>query len=69
MKKSILTVVFGSALFLAACGGGGDDSSSSSNGETSAPNGEKLVQQSCATCHGGKLQGASAPRNTQKKKF
>lgn len=59
MKKSILTVIFGSALFLAACGGGEE---TSSGGETTAqPDGEKLVQTSCATCHGGQLQGASAP--------
>jgi cytochrome c551 len=63
MKKSILSIVFGSALLLAACGG--DDSNSSSNGETATPNGEKLVQQSCATCHGGKLQGAGAPALNQ----
>lgn len=59
MKKSILTVIFGSALFLAACGGGEE---TSSGGETTTqPDGEKLVQTSCATCHGGQLQGASAP--------
>ncbi|AWE08643.1 hypothetical protein DCE79_15260 [Lysinibacillus sp. 2017] len=59
MKKSVLTLVFGSALFLAACGGGDDKSSSS--GETTKPDGEKLVQQTCTTCHGGNLQGASGP--------
>lgn len=59
MKKSLLTLIFGSALFLAACGG--DDKDSSTGGETAEPNGEKIVKQSCATCHGGKLQGASAP--------
>ena len=49
MKKGLLTLVFGSALFLAACGG--DDSAS--NGETAEIDGQKVVQQSCATCHGG----------------
>ncbi len=61
MKKSILTLVFGSALFLAACGGGDDGDKSSSKGETTQPDGEKLVQQTCTTCHGGNLQGASGP--------
>ena len=59
MKKSILTLVFGSALFLAACGGG--EESSTSNGETAQPNGEKIVQKSCTMCHGGELQGGSGP--------
>ncbi|ATP41747.1 hypothetical protein CSE16_17860 [Solibacillus sp. R5-41] len=58
MKKSLLTLVFGSALFLAACGGNDKDSST---GETAQPTGEKIVMQTCATCHGGKLQGAGAP--------
>lgn len=58
MKKSLLALIFGSALFLAACGG---DDSESSNGETTAPDGEKVTMQTCATCHGGKLQGAGAP--------
>ena len=59
MKKSLLsTIVLGSALFLAACGGG---DSESSNGETAELDGKKIVQQSCATCHGGQLQGGSAP--------
>lgn len=57
MKKGLLTLVFGSALFLAACGG--DDSAT--NGDTAEVDGEKVVQQSCATCHGGQLQGGSAP--------
>ncbi len=53
MKKKWLTVVFGSALVLAACGGGDD----SSNGATDKPEGEKIVMQYCASCHGGNLQG------------
>ena len=59
MKKSLFaTIVLGSALFLAACGG---DDSSSSNGDTAELDGKKIVQQSCATCHGGQLQGGNAP--------
>ena len=61
MKKSLLTLVFGSAIFLAACGG--DDSAS--NGETADIDGKSVVQQSCATCHGGQLQGGSAPALNQ----
>lgn len=59
MKKSLLTtIVLGSALFLAACGGEDD---SASTGDTAELDGKKIVQQSCATCHGGQLQGGSAP--------
>lgn len=54
MKKSVLTLIFGSALFLAACGGDDKDSSA---GESTKSEGETIVMQSCATCHGGKLQG------------
>ena len=61
MKKSLLTFVFGSALFLAACGG--DDSAT--NGETAEIDPQKVVQKSCATCHGGQLQGGSAPALNQ----
>lgn len=61
MKKSLLTLVFGSAIFLAACGG--DDSAS--NGETADIDGKSVVQQSCATCHGGQLQGGNAPALNQ----
>ncbi|AMO86839.1 cytochrome c551 [Solibacillus sp. FSL K6-1781] len=61
MKKSLLTLVFGSAIFLAACGG--DDTAT--NGETAEIDGKNVVQQSCATCHGGQLQGGSAPALNQ----
>lgn len=54
MKKSLLALLFGSALVLAACGG---DDSDDSNGSSTQSEGEKIVMQSCATCHGGKLQG------------
>ncbi|MEO4054539.1 cytochrome c551 [Solibacillus sp. CAU 1738] len=58
MNKKWLTVVFGSALFLAACGGGGEKSTS--GGTTEQTEGEKIVMQNCATCHGGNLQGMSS---------
>lgn len=61
MKKSLLTLVFGSAIFLAACGG----EDSASNGETAEIDGKSVVQQSCATCHGGQLQGGNAPALNQ----
>lgn len=60
MKKKWLTVVFGAALVLTACGGGGGKTSSggTTTGTTAeASEGEKLVMKSCATCHGGNLQG------------
>lgn len=50
----------GSALLLGACSGGNDDNSTKSKGDASA-NPEELVQQSCISCHGGNLEGASAP--------
>ena len=63
MKKSMLAILFGSALVLAACGGDDKDSSSS---KSEKPEGEKLVMQSCATCHGGNLQGMGNTPNLNK---
>ena len=66
MKKKWLTLVFGSALFLAACGGGDDDKKDSTAGDTTGDKagetaaqseGEKIVMTSCISCHGGELQG------------
>ena len=57
MKKKWLTLVFGSALFLAACGGGNDKDEAKSGDTAAQPDGEKIVMTSCATCHGGQLQG------------
>ena len=53
MKKSMLALLFGSALVLAACGGDDGDSS----GASTQSEGEKLTMQSCASCHGGNLEG------------
>ena len=60
MKKAMLTLVFGSAIFLAACGGG-DEKDKVDKGATATPNGEEIAMKSCVSCHGGELQGASAP--------
>ena len=49
----MLALLFGSALVLAACGG--DDGESS--GSSTQSEGEKLTMQSCASCHGGNLEG------------
>ncbi len=65
MKKAWLALVFGSALFLAACGGG-DEKDNATNGttdettdteQTATADGEALVKESCVMCHGGNLQG------------
>jgi len=63
MKKAMLTLVFGSAIFLAACGGGGDKNNATGNNDTAAePDGKAIAMKSCVTCHGGELQGmGSAP--------
>ncbi|KOY82213.1 c-type cytochrome [Lysinibacillus macroides] len=59
MKKAMLTLVFGSAIFLAACGGG--DKNASDNEGSTTPDGEAIAMKSCVSCHGGELQGASGP--------
>ncbi|GLC89849.1 cytochrome c551 [Lysinibacillus piscis] len=54
MKKAMLTLVAGSAIFLAACGGGDKEST---GGETAPLDGETIAKKSCIMCHGGELTG------------
>lgn len=56
MKKAMLTLVFGSAIFLAACGGG-DEKDTANKGAETTPDGEAIAMKSCVSCHGGELQG------------
>lgn len=70
MKKAMLALVFGSAIFLAACGGGGDTATkdatpADTKTETPAPAetttadaGEEVYKKSCLMCHGADLAGA-----------
>lgn len=58
MKKSLLAVLLGASLALAACGG--EDTSSD---DSTKSDGEKIVMKSCATCHGGNLQGSRSTPN------
>ena len=62
MKKSMLALIFGSALVLAACGGNDEDSS----GASTQSEGEKITMQKCSTCHGGNLQGMGNTPNLNK---
>ncbi|MGE8000121.1 cytochrome c551 [Lysinibacillus sp. NPDC093190] len=55
MKKAILTLAIGSAIFLAACGGG--KTTSTEGTKTAASDGETIAMKSCISCHGGELQG------------
>lgn len=61
----MLALVFGSAIFLAACGGGEEaTNNNSSNNETATEQdpGEAVVQKSCIQCHGGaQLTGGVGP--------
>jgi cytochrome c551 len=58
MKKSLLAVLLGATFALAACGG--DDTTTE---DTTKSDGEKIVMKSCATCHGGNLQGSRSTPN------
>ncbi|KIL42950.1 c-type cytochrome [Jeotgalibacillus campisalis] len=57
MKKIGFVVLLGSTIFLAACGG--DSGSSGSSTEELDP--EELYMGKCSSCHGGNLEGSSAP--------
>jgi len=66
MKKWLMAVLFGSALVLGACGGGGDATDDSGDAgddgdDVEASAGEEAYQDSCASCHGGNLEGGAGP--------
>ncbi|PEL07050.1 cytochrome C551 [Bacillus sp. AFS017336] len=51
-------------LTMAACGSNNNDSTSKtddSNVQVSVENGEKFFKQTCASCHGGNLEGIIGP--------
>lgn len=54
MKNKLVAVMFGAALVLGACGGGNDNAG---EGDTASVDPDKVFQNSCATCHGGNLEG------------
>lgn len=60
MNKKLLAAIFGSVLVLGACGGGGEEKPKE-EGTSSVVDAEAVVQASCISCHGGNLEGASAP--------
>jgi cytochrome c551 len=71
MNKKLLTVLFGSALMLAACGGGDSaeetdtTTTETETTETASVDAEKIVGQSCISCHGTNLEGqGNAPALT-----
>ncbi len=68
MKNKLLATLFGAALVLGACGGGDDtsapaDDATDTGSETATTDvdAEAVVQQSCASCHGGNLEGGVGP--------
>lgn len=61
MKKSLMALIFGSALILGACGGGETTEPETpeetpENGGTSV-DAEQIVNQNCISCHGENLEG------------
>lgn len=68
MKKKLLAAIFAAALVLGACGGaknnGNEANKGTTGGETAAVDAEAVVNQKCISCHGGNLEGASAPALT-----
>jgi len=75
-KKSLLALMLGSSVALAACGGGEEEatedaameeteeqtpSTDEGTGETTVSAGEEVYQQSCLSCHGGNLEGGFGP--------
>ena len=58
MKKLLATFSFAAVLTLAACGGGGDTTDDANTGDVDP---EQIYNQTCASCHGSDLTGASGP--------
>lgn len=69
VKKKLLAAIFGAVLVLGACGGGKDTGNEKNEGatgeDTAAVDAEQIVNQKCISCHGGNLEGASAPALTE----
>ncbi|AIF44148.1 cytochrome c551 [Virgibacillus sp. SK37] len=78
MKKWLLTILFGTAIVLAACGGGdeggsdeqqdaGDNATeeSSEGGSVDSAAAEEVFESNCASCHGADLSGGAGPDLTQ----
>lgn len=67
MKNKLLATLFGAALVLGACGGGddtsapADDATNDNGAATTDVDAEAVVQQNCASCHGGNLEGGVGP--------
>lgn len=64
MKKWLMAVMFGAVLVLGACGGddGASEEPAEENGETvDAGAAEDVYKDSCASCHGGDLEGGAGP--------
>lgn len=64
MKKSLIALLLGSGLVLAACGGGSEEAKDSEPKTTdeettdvSSVDADAVIQQNCIGCHGGDLTG------------
>ncbi|WP_100332330.1 cytochrome c551 [Bacillus xiapuensis] len=66
-KKSLLALLMGSSVALAACGGGDEgankpkEDNNNAGKETAAADGEAVYKQSCVSCHGENLEGSVGP--------
>ncbi|WP_223701318.1 cytochrome c551 [Sutcliffiella deserti] len=72
MKKALMAFVFGTSIFaLAACGGGEENNTATGTQEESEAGAvdtgaaEGIYKQSCASCHGGNLEGGFGPNLEQ----
>ncbi|WP_338754823.1 cytochrome c551 [Bacillus sp. FJAT-52991] len=63
MKKSLLALLLGSSMALAACGGGDEkaEPEKETGKETASADGEQVYKQSCMSCHGENLEGSVGP--------
>ncbi|KMY56270.1 MULTISPECIES: cytochrome c551 [Bacillaceae] len=64
-KKSLMALLIGSSVALAACGGGNDNADKGNNEdggkETASAQGEQVYKQNCLSCHGENLEGQVGP--------
>lgn len=64
-KKSLMALLIGSSVALAACGGGDDEAGKDTNKdegtETASAEGEQVYKQNCLSCHGENLEGQVGP--------
>ncbi|GGE81704.1 cytochrome c551 [Priestia taiwanensis] len=62
MKKKVVALLLGVSLVVGACGKEDTKKPDGASSTTPTASGEQLFKRSCASCHGGNLEGNAGPK-------